>query len=98
VRNFARRRVAAIELKPAKVKTPQVSCSYARLEWPSGVISEGWLRTGDAMVFTALVMARLAIRLAANETRPGAYTPGALFGPAFAVECGGQFIANREVA
>ena len=92
LRNFARRRIAAIEIKPAKVKVPQVSWAYARVEWPSGALSEGWLRTGDAMAFTAVVMARLATYLATSKVRSGAYTPGALLGPGFAIECGGEFV------
>jgi hypothetical protein len=44
------------------------------------------------MAFTATVTANVAQRLARNETRPGAYTPGALFGPSLATDSGGRFI------
>jgi short subunit dehydrogenase-like uncharacterized protein len=89
VRRFATRRIAAIEVKAA-AKVPQVSWSYARVEWSSGETRQGWTRTGDAMVFTAEVMARVAIRLTQGAGSPGAYTPGVLFGPELAGECGGE--------
>jgi hypothetical protein len=37
---------------------------------------EGWLRAGEAMAFTNAVTTAVALRLAGNEGRPGAYTPG----------------------
>jgi hypothetical protein len=44
------------------------------------------------MAFTAAVTARVARRLARNERRSGAYTPGALFEPSLATDVGGKFI------
>jgi len=90
VRRFATRRIAAIEVKAATATVPQVSWSHARVEWPLGETRQGWMRTGDAMVFTTEVMARVAIRLTQGAGSPGAYTPGALFGPNLAAECGGE--------
>jgi hypothetical protein len=78
-------------VKPTAVVAPQVSWSYAGVEWSSGTRRQGWLRSGDAMVFTADVMARVAIRLIQGGVAPGAWTPGALFGAGLANECGGEF-------
>lgn len=95
VRRFATRRIAAIELRPTAVKTPQVSWAYARVEWASGTTLQGWMRAGDAMDFTAAVMARVAHRLLKGEGRPGVYTPGALFGEELVNECGGEVIVEH---
>lgn len=97
VRRFATRRIASVMLKPSKVEVPQVSWSYARVDWSSDRSQEGWMRTGDAMVFTADVAAEVTARLARGEGAPGAHTPGALFGPELAESCGAQIIA-REVS
>jgi short subunit dehydrogenase-like uncharacterized protein len=98
VRRFAARRIAAIEIKPSVAKEPQVSWSHARVEWPTGEVKQGWMRTGDAMDFTADVLARVTIRLAKGEGVPGAYTPGALFGPELANQCGGEFFIDTAEA
>jgi short subunit dehydrogenase-like uncharacterized protein len=94
IRRFTTRRIAAIEPKPAIQTEPPVSWAHARVEWSTGTKRQGWLRTGDAMVFTADVMARVAIRLMQGDGTPGAYTPGALFGAELANECGGQIIVD----
>jgi len=96
VRRFSTRRIAAIEVKAATSTTPQISWSHARVEWSSGVMRQGWMRTGDAMVFTADVMARVAIRLINGDGVPGAYTPGALFGPGLAIECSAEMIPDSD--
>jgi hypothetical protein len=94
VRRFATRRIAAIEVKPTAATVPRASWSHASVEWGSEPPRHGWLRTGDAMAFTADVMARVAIRLANGEGTPGAYTPGALFGFELACECGGEIVVS----
>lgn len=97
LRNLIKRRVAAIELKPkapGAVKARESSWGHARVQWASGESREGWLRTGDAMVFTTKVVAEVSLRLAGGEGRPGSYTPGALFGPDLAVDAGGQFLLD----
>jgi short subunit dehydrogenase-like uncharacterized protein len=94
VRRFVARRIAAIEVKPSAKPSPQVSWSYARVEWSSGSVRQGWMRTGDAMVFTAEVLAQVVTRLAKGECKPGSYTPGALFGPKLAVACGGEVMID----
>ena len=44
------------------------------------------------MDFTVKAATEVALRLARGEGKPGAYTPGALFGAALAVEAGGEFL------
>jgi short subunit dehydrogenase-like uncharacterized protein len=88
--DFAKRRLAKVVMPPAKEKKP--SWSHARIEWADGQIAEGWLRAGDASDFTAATSAEVALRLARGEGRPGAYTPGALFGSELAVLAGGTFL------
>ena len=44
------------------------------------------------MEFTVNVAAQVVSRLARGEGRPGAFTPGALFGPGLAESAGGEFI------
>jgi hypothetical protein len=66
--------------------------AHARVEWATGATRDGWLRAGDASDFTAAVTAEVARRLARGEGRLGAYTPGALFGPSLATDCGGRFV------
>jgi short subunit dehydrogenase-like uncharacterized protein len=94
IRRIATQRIAAIEPKQKVQTAPLVSWSHARVEWSSGAKRQGWLRTGDAMMFTADVMARVAIRIMKGDGTPGAYTPGALFGPELATECGGEIILD----
>jgi hypothetical protein len=96
IRRFATRRIAAIEPKPTVQTAPLVSWAHARVTWSSGTKRQGWLRTGDAMVFTADVMARVAIRLMNGEGIPGVYTPGALFGAGLANECGGEIMTKSD--
>ena len=94
VRRFAMRRMSSIEVKQTAVKEPQVSWSHARVAWSSDEARQGWLRTGDAMDFTADVMARVAARLVTGDGAPGAYTPGALFGHQIASDCGGEIMID----
>ena len=97
IRNFAKRRLAAVEIKPkgsGEVKESPVSWAHASVEWPSGLKREGWLRLGDAMTFTTQVMAQVAMHLSRGDGRPGIYTPGALLGPDLALAAGGQFLLD----
>lgn len=68
------------------------SWGHARLDWPDGSAVEGWLRVGDAHVFTGAVCAEVAARLAVEPGPPGASTPAALFGPGLAEACGGVYL------
>jgi short subunit dehydrogenase-like uncharacterized protein len=83
------RLVARIPLKASQRPRPS-SWGHARVQWSSGQVREGWLRTGDGMDFTAAVAAEVAIRLRHGQGRPGAYTPGALFGFELAEAAGGE--------
>ena len=93
VREFATRRLAAVQVSPPAQKRD--SWAHARVEWSDGRVREGWLRAGEAMAFTNAVTAAVASRLARGEGRPGAYTPGALFGAELAEQAGGRFIVER---
>ncbi|WP_425146972.1 saccharopine dehydrogenase NADP-binding domain-containing protein [Deinococcus sp.] len=95
IARFAVRRLAQVPLK-ARARPRPHSWAHARVEWASGEVREGWLRAGDdAMTFTATAVAEVAQRLARGEGRPGAYTPGALFGPALAEAVGGEFFIEE---
>ena len=94
VRDFATRRLARVQ--PAPPAQKRDSWAHARVEWSDGRVRDGWLRTGEAMAFTNRVTAEVAARLARGEGRPGAYTPGALFGADLAVTAGAQFIVDRS--
>ena len=103
IANFAKRRIAAIEIKAkkpgeeqAQARRREFSLAHARVQWASGATREGWLRAGDAMVFTVNVMVEVARRLARDEGKSGAYTPGALFGPDLAIDAGGQFVLDQK--
>jgi short subunit dehydrogenase-like uncharacterized protein len=93
LRTFAKRRLAAVEMK-ARPRPREYSWGHARIEWPGGEVREGWLRLGDAQVFTGAVPAEVTRRLLAGEGRPGAYTPAALFGPTLAEACGGTYLLD----
>ena len=90
---FATRRLAAVTTTTAKERPRESSWGRARVEWPSGRVREGWLRTGEAMTFTVGAVAEVGRRLAAGEGRPGAFTPARLFGPELALAAGGEFVA-----
>ncbi|MFD5827753.1 saccharopine dehydrogenase NADP-binding domain-containing protein [Lentzea sp. NPDC060358] len=93
VRRFATRRLAGVETKAAP-RPRRHSWGHATVTWPDGTTGEGWLKTGEAMDFTAGVTAEVATRLARGEGKPGAFTPAAAFGPALAVAAGGE-ISSR---
>jgi hypothetical protein len=67
---------------------------HLRLEWADGTVREGWLRVRDAQGFTGAVPAEAAGRLLAGAGRPGAYTPGALFGSGLTLACGGEYVTE----
>ena len=96
VSRFAVSRLARIPTR-AQDRPRFFSWARARAEWSSGEVREGWLRVGDAMDFTVGVAAEVARRLATGQGRPGAYTPGALFGPELALAVGGAFVINSPV-
>ena len=93
--NLVGRLLADVTLTPQSAGATH-SWAHARVEWPSGEIRQGWLRTGEAMAFTAAVAADIVLRLAHDDAPPGAYTPGALFGPDLALRAGGEFLLDGE--
>ena len=74
------------------------SWGHARVEWSDGTVREGWLRVGDGTDFTAAVAAEVTQRLLRGEGRPGAHTPGSLFGPELAEAIGGEFVVDHDVS
>ncbi len=72
---LATRGIARVPLRAAARPRPS-SWGHARVQWPSGLVRDGWLRVGDAMEFTASVAAEATRRLLRGEGRPGSYTPG----------------------
>ncbi|WP_062430075.1 hypothetical protein [Herbidospora daliensis] len=95
VAGFAARRLARVTIATAKERPRPSSWARARVEWPSGRVREGWLRTGEAMTFTVEAVTEVARRLAAGEGRPGAFTPARLLGPEVALAAGAEFTVTR---
>jgi short subunit dehydrogenase-like uncharacterized protein len=93
VRRLARRRLARVRMKPGPM-VREHSWGHAQVTWPDGTSRGGWLRLGDAQIFTTAVAAEVATRLAHGDAHPGAYTPGAAFGPELAADVGGEFILD----
>lgn len=92
-RGLARRGLARVRTAPRE-PAREFSWAHARVEERDGTTREAWLRAGEAMGFTAAVATEVASRLVGNEGRPGAYTPGALFGPELAEKAGGRFLLD----
>ena len=95
LRAFAKRRLAQVELK-ARERPRAHSWGHAHLTWADGSVREGWLRIGDAQVFTNAVPAEITRRLLAGAVRSGAYTPAALFGSTLAESCGGEYLLDAR--
>lgn len=96
IRAGVQRLVDRARLTPP-AKSGDTSWAYARLEWPDGTHREAWLRTGEGYGFTTKVAALTVARLSDGEGRPGAFTPGALFGAGLARDAGAQIIAPGTV-
>ena len=92
---FATGQIARIAMK-AQARPRPDSWAHARAQWPNGETREGWLRAGEAMEFTVNVAAQVLSRVAGGEAKPGAFTPGALFGPQLAEDAGGQFLLGNS--
>lgn len=92
------RRAAAKQFAklPSPRRANKHSWAHARVEWAGGRAKEGWLQAGEAMEFTARIAAAVAARLFKGEGRPGAYTPGVLFGPDLVSEAGGQLLLDQR--
>ncbi|MCS7480364.1 saccharopine dehydrogenase NADP-binding domain-containing protein [Umezawaea endophytica] len=91
---FATRRLAGITTTTARPRPRRSSWGRARVEWPSGRVREGWLRTGEGMEFTVGAATEVTLRLAKGEGRPGAFTPARLFGPEVALAAGADFVVT----
>jgi short subunit dehydrogenase-like uncharacterized protein len=92
---FATRRLARITMTTTRERPRRHSWGRARVEWPSGRVREGWLRTGEGMTFTVGAITEVVQRLAKGEGRPGAFTPARLFGPEVALAAGGEFVVTH---
>jgi hypothetical protein len=90
LRRLAIRRLARIPI-PERERPTEFSWGHARAEWTDGSSREGWVRLGDAQSFTEAVTAEVARRLHGQQAKPGAYTPGALFGASLATDVGAEF-------
>jgi len=93
LRGVLRRQLARLRL-PAPPPSRAFSWGHARVQWADGSVREGWLRAPEGMAFTCTVMSEVAARLANGGSRPGAYTPGALFGPGLAEAAGGTLLLD----
>jgi len=96
LRALAKRRLASLKISDRE-RPREHSWGHASIQWPDGTKQEGWLRIGDAQVFTTTVAAKVAERLLKGEGRPGSYTPGALFGPELAEAVGGEFLITTSL-
>jgi short subunit dehydrogenase-like uncharacterized protein len=96
IRAGVQRVIGRMRLTPPAT-SGDISWAYARLEWADGTRREAWLRTGEGYAFTARVAASVATRLAEGSGRPGAFTPGALFGADLARIAGAEILSSNEV-
>ncbi len=95
VPRFLERRIAGIPLTAAPM--PRASTwAHALVRWDSGEVREGWLRLGNASDFTSGVLAEVAYRLLQGDGRPGAFTPGSLFGAELAEQLGGVLTTSSS--
>lgn len=89
-----RRMVAALagtRTKAAHRPRPH-SWGHAVVEWPDGTQREAWLRTDDAMDFTASSVAAVVQALAGPDVPTGAFTPAHAFGPQIALDAGAELL------
>lgn len=91
LRRFTIGRVARIPIGVHE-RSREFSWGHARVEWNDGTSREGWLSLGDAQHFTEAATSEVARRLVGGQARPGAFTPGALFGASLATDVGAEFV------
>lgn len=94
VRRALTNRLARVDFPPSAHGRTS-TWGHARVEWADGRVKEGWLQAGDAMDFTVRSVVEVVSRLARGEGRPGAFTPGALFGHQLAVAAGAELIVKK---
>ncbi len=80
---------------PARPPVRAESFARARVRDADGTVRVAWLRAGEAMDFTIGVTAEVVRRLVRGEGRPGAWTPGAAFGPELAEAAGGRIVLDH---
>ncbi len=95
LRDLAKRRLARMKVS-ARPRPREFSWGHAAVQWADGTQEQGWLRIGDASAFTANVAAKVVEQLLQGKGRPGAYTPGALFGPELAEAADGTFLVGTS--
>lgn len=95
VGRFVTGRLARVSMGSQPRPRPH-SWAHARVEWHSGEVREGWLRLGDGLDFTVAATVEVTQRLRAGLGRPGAHTPGSLFGPGLVEALGGEFLVEPE--
>jgi short subunit dehydrogenase-like uncharacterized protein len=96
LRRAAKRCLARVRV-PEGGPAREHSWARAHGTWADGSTREVWLRA-DAMAFTTAVATEITLRLARAEGTPGAYTPGALFGPSLARAAGGVLSSDASDA
>ncbi|TDU91932.1 short subunit dehydrogenase-like uncharacterized protein [Kribbella voronezhensis] len=94
LRRLAVRRLAGVRVKAAP-RPRTHSWGHAVITWPDGSTRKGWLRTDDAMDYTADVITETATRLGRGEGPAGVYTPAAAFGPDLAIAANGTFLLDQ---
>ncbi len=95
VRRLLARQMAKTKL-PERPRPRPHSWGHATVVFDDGAVSEGWLRAGEAMDFTAAAASEVARRLLAGDGRPGTYTPCTLFGAQLAEAAGGELLLGSE--
>lgn len=93
IRDFTRRRLARVRVRAREAPRAH-SWGHARAKWSDGSRGDAWVRLGEAQAYTNQVCAEVAVRLLTGDVRPGAFTPVALFGPALAEACGGEYLLS----
>ena len=93
VRESLKRAVARFDVTPP-ARIGDTSWARAEAHWPGGSVEERWLQTDEGYAMTSRVACEVALRLATGDRRPGAHTPGRLFGPSPAESVGAHILAN----
>jgi hypothetical protein len=88
-----KRTAARLNVTPP-ARTGDTSWARAEAQWSDGTVEEKWLQTDEGYAMTSRVACEVALRLAAGERKPGAHTPGGLFGPSLAESVGARILEN----
>lgn len=93
MRRFATRRLAAMQVGERPMQRPN-TWGRAAAEWSDGRTQDAWLRAGDAIDFTARVLAETALRILRGHAAPGAGTPVQMLGLDLVEAAGGEVYLN----